>query len=112
MTQKYNKGDKVVPHAKSVGCSLGKSSVWNEAKGNGQKFLYVTGYDGNRLALDCDEHSGNGLYGDHFLESDVTPYNSEAQKEEECMELSLKDLIALKNSGFINDSTMLIVRRA
>lgn len=65
----YVKGDKVkIPKTKSVGWSIGSSSVIKRAKERKQNFLYFSYSTGRRVVL-CDSSVNSG--GDYFLLSDL-----------------------------------------
>lgn len=84
MKLKFNKGDKVkLPTTKGIGWSIGKSGIMEDAKEKGQDYLYVTGFNEGISAYILDatlEYSEDYANGDHFLESDLVPY--EEPKEE------------------------------
>lgn len=85
---KFNVGDKVVPISKTVDWNtlnrttnhLDKSSAWNEALENEQKYLYVNNIDKFRNIFTCsNEPDGSG---DYFHESDLTPYKTKPTKNQ------------------------------
>lgn len=74
---RYKKGDKVVPHSKTVVNygGLDVSGSWRRAVRNGLGYLFVTRYtevEGVEVLVLNDSSIG----GDYFLPSDVTPYET------------------------------------
>lgn len=112
----YNQ--KVVPIKKSVHNSLSDSFIWKEAQECGQNFLYFKGYRelcGHEAgtvvscALREDEH-----FGDHFLESDLVPYDLCEDKDEDVIEfaeVTLQDLVELLNKSILKGEDKFLVRR-
>lgn len=92
MKLKFNNGDKVkLPTTKGIGESIRKSCVMQNAKEEGQDYLYVTGFNEIIGAYIVDStiedsvYCDNGDYyanGDHFLESDLAPYEEEPKMDE------------------------------
>jgi len=72
-------GMKVIPHKKSVGCSLNFSNAYIEMKASKQEFLYVAHQHADevgksdRFLLSNDE-TNMYLCGDYFLCSDFEEY--------------------------------------
>lgn len=75
-------GMKVVPHSKSIWCSLKESIQWENAFKNKQNFLYVANYDNDEeswiLCTNYPELVDNEFYdGDFFLSEDFELYQEE-----------------------------------
>lgn len=85
---KFNVGDKVVPISKTVDWNtlnrttnhLDKSSAWNKALENEQKYLYVNIIDEIRNLYTCSNEPYGG--GDYFHESDLTLYKNKPTKNQ------------------------------
>lgn len=75
---KYKVGDKVVPIAKTAGViNLERCDYWNIAKSTGQNYLFVTVIlsDGTHV---CNRNA-NSDTGNWYLESDLIPFDENAQ---------------------------------
>lgn len=68
----FQKGDRVVPHAKTSGTKgLENSRVWSRARNDGQMYLYITNIRSNgQISLNNEQVSG----GDFFNVEDFTLY--------------------------------------
>jgi hypothetical protein len=94
---KFRKGDKVVPHSKSVvgaGFSdLHECYLWSRAREKDQNFLYVIEYDkfGGKTVLVLSD-SEYDSYGNYYLESDVIPYLTNLTTETSSEDLEIFNL--------------------
>lgn len=114
----YKIGDKIVPHDKSVGCSLGNSDEWEKAQASGQKFLYVTSIDDDRCywcALTLNDASS-----EYFFEDDLTPYFEEKSEETGLFQdfigvtfsnINGKELLDLFDRGILKETDEFVMGR-
>lgn len=112
MANRYNVGDKVVPHGKNFAVDWSDCTAWKQAKCDGQGYLYVT-----RVWEDGDvtlSNSPNGEKRGVYKNSDVTPYTQkeEVVKSPKFVQLRVKNIIDLVNAGIINENDIFLVRKA
>lgn len=101
-------GQKVVPHSKSVGCSLNNSEQWERAQASGQNFLYVTCINEDRYywcAFTKDDEDS-----ERFFEDDLEPYIKE-KSEEKQMIYTVGFISKLLKDGILKEDDAFIVRR-
>ena len=74
--RKFIPGDKVkIPKTKLLGFNtLESSTVYMNAFKKNQKYLYVTGYENDRVILDWYYDSGNYDHGDYYSEDELELY--------------------------------------
>lgn len=108
---KFNVGDKVVPISKTVDWNtlnrttnhLDKSSAWNKALENEQKYLYVNIIDKIRNLYTCSNEPYGG--GDYFHESDLIPFKTKSTKNQRIT--ALEDTVA-KQSEEISELKLIV----
>jgi hypothetical protein len=114
----YKKGDKVVPHSKSIGCSLNDSEEWERAQASGQNFLYVTSIS-NEDDYWC-AFTKNDDDSECFSQVDLTPYIEEKYQENGILlnfsgvklnEYKVSDILELVNKGILKETDEIIVGR-
>ncbi len=85
MSQKFKRGDKVVPHTKSVTWdglfTFDKCCEWKESKKYNQPFLYVKSWNDYEQAYELVFDMGRS--GNFYKESDLTLYKEENNKQQE-----------------------------
>ncbi len=81
MERKFKKGDKVVPHSKSVdwGYSFEDCAQWKDAKEKNQPFLYVSNWNEDEEAYALV--SKMGYVGNFYKEFDLTLYQEPTKNE-------------------------------
>ena len=84
MSEKLERGTKVVPHKKSYGCVLEGCHHWKRAKEQG--FLYVLNTEkdeyGKELYVLSSKLDNNSFGGNYYLREDFTLFEEEEEKEE------------------------------
>lgn len=79
-------GMKVVPHSKSIGCSLSSSREIRLAKNKNQPYLYVIDIDSDSdIVLNCNTRA---VGGDYFRTSDFEVYPVKEFKKGDIVEVS------------------------
>lgn len=115
----YKVGDKVVPHSKSVGCSLENSYHWEQANMNKQEFLYITGNRGKHEFW-CSNKEDIDSGGDVFYLSDLTLYIEEKSQENvkihdingsKVSQYKVKDILHMVNMGILKEEDDIIFGR-